>query len=84
VFNIYAFPHSGLDGTSAVTELIEFSDTILSLQFKMATSCNDDTDGGKSLAILEVSNDDGANWEQVHSVALYLLMLFCAIGNITV
>ena len=31
----------------------------------MATSCDDDTDGGKSFAILEVSNNDVANWEQV-------------------
>ena len=78
------FPHSGIDGTSAVTELIEFSDTILTLQFRMATSCDDDSDGSKSLAILEVSKDDGANWEQVRSVTFYLLISFSIAGNITV
>jgi len=36
----------------------------------MATSCDDDTNGGKSFAILEVSNDDGTNWEQVHNVVV--------------
>ena len=59
------FLYSGPNGTSAVTELIEFSDTILTLQFRMATSCdNDDTNGGRSLVILELSKDD-VIWEQV-------------------
>ena len=50
----------------------------------MATSCDDDSDGGKSLAILEVSKDDGANWEQVRSVTFYLLISFSIAGSITV
>ena len=61
------YTYRGSDSTSAVTELIEFSDSILTLQFRMATSCDDDSNSGRSLAILEVSKDDGSNWDQVSS-----------------
>ena len=61
------YTYRGSDSTSAVTELIEFSDSILTLQFRMATSCDGDSNSGRSLAILEVSKDDGSNWDQVSS-----------------
>ena len=56
---------SGAVGTSAVTELVRFSNTILTLQFRMATSCNNNANGGGSNVILETSDDDGATWQQV-------------------
>ena len=71
--------HRGSNGTSAVTELIQISDTILTLQFRMATSCGADDSG--SIAVLEVSKDDGANWEQVHGAVKLIssanIFLFC-------
>ena len=54
-------------GTSAVTEPVRFSNTILTLQFRMATSCDDNVNGGGSTVILEASGDDGATWQQVRN-----------------
>ena len=54
--------------TSAETELIRFSNTILTLQFSMVTSCNNNANGEGSIAILEVSNDDGGTWQQVKQI----------------
>ena len=56
---------SGAVDTSAVTELVRFANTILTLQFRMATSCNNNADGGGSAVILEISDDDGVTWQQV-------------------
>ena len=56
---------SGAVNTSAVTELVRFSNAILTLQFRMATSCNNDANGGGSTVVLEASDDDGATWQQV-------------------
>ena len=56
---------SGAADTSAVTELVRFSNTILTLQFRMATSCDDNVNGGGSSVTLETSGDDGATWQQV-------------------
>jgi len=34
----------------------------------MATSCNNNANGEGSIAILEVSNDDGGTWQQVKQI----------------
>lgn len=65
VLTQFYFLCSGTAGTSAVTETVRFSNTILTLQFRMATSCDDNVNGGGSTVILETSDDDGASWQQV-------------------
>ena len=62
----FLFLCSGTANTSAVTELIRFSNTNLTLQFRMATLCNDNINGEGSTVILETSADDGATWQQVY------------------
>ena len=57
-----------MEGTFAVTDYVDFSNT-LTLEFKMATRCDDDdVDIEGSLVIVEVSNDNGVTWKQVYSV----------------